>query len=75
MNLFYMSLIMAGVFGLFEAGKMLVKHFLKKELNKYYQAGFNQAANHVYNQVEKTGKIDLVLDGKRMTVVALKEKK
>lgn len=59
----------------FELGKILVRYFLKKEFNKYYQVGFNNATTHIYNQVQKTGKIDLILDGKKMTIVALKEEK
>ena len=74
MNLFYTSLIMVGVFGVFELGKILVKHFLNKKYLQHQQAGFNQAVGHVYNQIQKTGKIDLVLDGKKITIGKLKEK-
>ena len=73
MNLFLIVYVVIAFVG-FESGKVLIRYFFKKELNKYYQAGFNNAASHIYNQVQKTGKIDLVLDGKKITLVKLKEK-
>ena len=65
---------MIGVFGVFEIGKILIKNFLNKKYLQHQQAGFNQAVTHIYNQVQKTGKIDLVLDGKKITVIKSKEK-
>ena len=65
---------MLGVFGVFELGKILIKHFLNKKYKQFALEGFNQAVNHIYNQVQKTGFIDLVLDGKKQRLVALKEK-
>lgn len=74
MNMIYVIYVAVG-FGVFELGKFLIKHFFDKKFKQYAQAGFNQAVTHIYNQVQKTGKIELILDGKKMTIVALKEKK
>lgn len=46
-----------------------IKVFFRTRDTKNFQAGMNQTANQVYNQIKETGKIDLVLDGKKMTVI------
>jgi len=43
--------------------------FFRRNKKKNYQAGMNNAATHIYNQIKNTGKIDLILDGKKMTVI------
>lgn len=73
MNIFFIIYVVVG-FLIFESAKSSIKHFLNKKHNQYYSAGFNQAAGHIYKQVTEKGKIDLVLDGKKITLVALKEK-
>ena len=72
MNIFYIFLIV-GIIAVFELGKDLFKRFSNKKNNQYLQAGFNQAVTHIYNQVKEKGKIDLVLDGNKLTIVALKK--
>mgnify|MGYP001605570927 CR=1 FL=1 len=73
MNILYIILLV-GVIAGFELGKILIKNFLNKKYLQHQQAGFNQAVTHIYNQVQKTGKIDLVLDGKKIILIKLKEK-
>lgn len=58
---------------LISAGTISLWYFARWVLNrvnmKHYNTGFNQAAMHVYNQIKTKGKIDLVLDGQKITIV------
>lgn len=73
-NFLIFSIAGAGVVVLFKLGKELFKRFLDKKNNQYFQKGFDRAATGIYNQVKEKGKIDLILDGNKLTLVALKEK-
>lgn len=70
MNIFLIISIIA-VIVVFELGKELFRWFFKKKNDRYFRAGFNQAVSHIYSQIKKTGKIDLILDGNKTTLVAL----
>jgi len=62
-----------GAILVFELGKELFRRFSDKRHNRYFQAGFNQAVNHIYKQVTQTGKINVKLDDKELTLVAFKK--
>ena len=46
-----------------------VKTFFKNRDTKNFQAGMNQAVTQIYNQIKKTKKMDLILDGKKITMI------
>lgn len=43
--------------------------FLRQRDNRNRQIILNQLISHIYNQIKNTGKIDLILDGKKITVI------
>ena len=45
-----------------------IASFLRQRDARNQQAGVNQVVTHIFNQIKTTGKIELILDGKKMVV-------